>query len=108
MIGYPDETLDELTNTFLLARRLMDAGLVGCQFFMVQPFPGTILFDESLANGQLSTSLNWDRFGWSKGTLFKNLKIDENILKYSWSLVWKLLNREKRVDEFSQQLVSTN
>ena len=46
--------------SFLLARRGMDAGLVGCQFFMVQPFPGTALFEECIANGQLKKSWHWD------------------------------------------------
>ena len=104
MIGYPDETLDELTNTFELARRAMDAGLVGCQFFMVQPFPGTQLFDEALSSGQLPASWHWDDLGWSKGSPFDGLPIDKQLLKYSWSLVWKLLNKPRRVEEFSGQL----
>ena len=33
MIGYPDESLDELTNTFLLARRAMDVGLTAVRIF---------------------------------------------------------------------------
>jgi len=105
MIGYPDETPDELTNTFLLARNQMDAGMVGCQFFMVQPFPGTLIFDESLKLGQLSPNWHWDDLGWSKGSSFNNLKINEETLKYCWGLVWKLLNRENRVEEFTEQLV---
>ena len=104
MIGYPDERLEELTATFLLARRLMDAGLIGCQFFMVQPFPGTRLFDASIANGQLAPSWHWDELGWSKGSPFAHLQIDKAILKYSWNLVWRLLNRDSRVTEFAGQL----
>lgn len=104
MIGYPDETLDELSETFLLARRLMDAGLVGCQFFLVQPFPGTLLFDQSLANGQLAADWHWDDLGWSKGSPFVSPVISKEILKYSWSLVWKLLNRHDRVRAFADQL----
>ena len=104
MIGYPDERLEELTATFLLARRLMDAGLIGCQFFMVQPFPGTRLFDASIADGQLAPSWHWDELGWSKGSPFAHLQIDKAILKYSWNLVWRLLNRDSRVTEFAGQL----
>jgi len=104
MIGYPDETLDELTATFLLARRMMDAGLVGCQFFLVQPFPGTQLFDDSLANGQLPPDWHWDDLGWSKGSPFVRPAVSKDILKYSWSLVWKLLNHGDRVRAFVDQL----
>ena len=103
MIGYPDETLDELTKTFLLARRAMDAGLVAVQFFMVQPFPGTRLFDESLANGQLSPTWHPDELGWSKGSPFEKPIIDRELLKYTWSLVWKLLNSGTRIAEITGQ-----
>lgn len=99
MIGYPDETLEELTNTFLLARRVMDAGLVAVQFFMVQPFPGSKLFEECIANGQLPADWHWDQLGWSKGCPFTHPQIDKATLKYTWSLVWKLLNRETRIEE---------
>jgi len=106
MIGYPDETSEELTQTFLLARRCMDAGLVGCNFFIVQPFPGTILFDESIANGQLSKSWQWDKLGWSKGrSPFNNLKVSNDVLEYCWSVMWKVLNPENRVVEFNQQTI---
>jgi anaerobic magnesium-protoporphyrin IX monomethyl ester cyclase len=104
MIGYPDEQLDELTNTFLLAKRAMDAGLTACGFFMVQPFPGTALFDESIASGQLPSDWHWDQLGWSKQSPFKNLPIDRDLLKYTWSLVFRLLNREERNDEWSVQM----
>ena len=104
MIGYPDEELDELTNTFLLAKKQIDAGMIACQFFMVQPFPGSALFDESIANGQLSSSWDWDEMGWSKGSQFNHPKIDKSLLKYCWSLAWKLLNNDSRVEEFSRQL----
>ena len=104
MIGYPDEDLEELTNSFLLAKKQMDAGMIACQFFMVQPFPGSALFDESVANGQLSPSWDWNEMGWSKGSQFNHPKIDKNILKYCWGLVWKLLNNEDRVKEFTKQL----
>ena len=99
MIGYPDETLDELTNTFLLARRAIDAGVVAVQFFMVQPFPGSKLFEESIANGQLRPDWHWDDLGWCKGSPFTNPAIDRGTLKYCWSLVWKLLNRDTRIEE---------
>ena len=104
MIGYPDEDFEELTNTFMLAKKQMDVGMIACQFFMVQPFPGSALFDESIANGQLSPSWDWDEMGWSKGSQFNQPKIDKKILKYCWSLVWKLLNNEDRVKEFTKQL----
>jgi radical SAM superfamily enzyme YgiQ (UPF0313 family) len=104
MIGYPDETLDELTNTFLLAQRAMDAGLITCGFFIVQPFPGTALFDQTIATGQLSRSSNWDEMGFTKESPFNHLEFDKEVLHYSWSLVWKLLNNETRIREYTEQV----
>lgn len=107
MIGYPDETTDELTNTFMLARRAMDAGLAACSFFMVQPFPGTLLFEESIKSGQLAPDWHWDDLGWSKGSPFLHPKINKETLKYCWELVWKLLNRDSRVGSVADQLSRT-
>jgi hypothetical protein len=75
---------------------------------MVQPFPGTQLFEESLADGQLPASWHWDDLGWSKGSPFARLKIDKQLLKYSWNLVWRLLNKPTRVEEFSGQLTQAD
>jgi radical SAM superfamily enzyme YgiQ (UPF0313 family) len=104
MIGYPDETPAELENTFELARRVMQAGLLGCQFFMVQPFPGSRLFDEALATGALPRSWHWDELGWSKGSPFDGLLIDKDHLKRAWRSVWQQLNPSSRVGEISEQL----
>lgn len=104
MIGYPDETPAELENTFELARRVMQAGLSGCQFFMVQPFPGSRLFDETLANGMLPRTWHWDELGWSKGSPFEGLLIDKDDLKRAWQSKWRELNPPTRVGEWSEQL----
>lgn len=99
MVGYPDETLDELSQTYMLARRAMDAGLDGCGFFMVQPFPGTALYDEAVANGQLDPCTRPDNMGWSKSqspSPFRGLKIDPQVLHYSRNLAFALLNSDRR------------
>lgn len=106
MIGYPDETPAELENTFALASRVMHAGLSGCQFFMVQPFPGSRLFDEALARGTLPRNWHWDDLGWSKGSPFDGLLIDKDELKHAWRTMWRRLNPPARVDEMSAQLRS--
>ncbi|MBL7132107.1 MAG: B12-binding domain-containing radical SAM protein [Candidatus Omnitrophica bacterium] len=103
MIGWPDESPEELTSTFVYAKRMMNAGMVGCGFFIVQPFPGTILFEEAIKNGQLSKSWHWDDLGWAKGSPFNNIKIDKKVLRYTWGLALKLLNESGRVKEFIQQ-----
>ncbi|MCC3769582.1 B12-binding domain-containing radical SAM protein [Streptomyces sp. UNOC14_S4] len=99
MVGYPDETVEELTRTFWLARRAMDAGLHGCGFFMVQPFPGTAIYDQAVANGQLDPAVRPDDMGFSKAqspSPFRNLKIDPQVLHYARNLAYALLNRDQR------------
>ncbi|WKE69210.1 B12-binding domain-containing radical SAM protein [Streptomyces sp. WP-1] len=99
MVGYPDETLEELSQTYMLARRAMDAGLDGCGFFMVQPFPGTALYDEAVASGQLDPVTRPDDMGWSKSqspSPFRDLKIDPQVLHYSRNLAFAMLNSDRR------------
>jgi radical SAM superfamily enzyme YgiQ (UPF0313 family) len=103
MVGYPDETLEELSRTYLLAQRAMDAGLDGCGFFVVQPFPGTVLFDEAVATGQLSLEQDWDQMGWSKlksPSPYRQLAVDPHLLNYSRNLVFALLNTDRRSPEW--------
>jgi radical SAM superfamily enzyme YgiQ (UPF0313 family) len=104
MVGYPDETLDELTSTYYLAKEAMDAGLDACGFFMVQPFPGTVLFDEGVANGQVEAG-RWDTMGWSKLTSpspYHGLQIDPRVLNYSRGLMYSLLNPGIRSPELME------
>ncbi|WP_051950776.1 B12-binding domain-containing radical SAM protein [Actinacidiphila yeochonensis] len=99
MVGYPDETLDELSETYAMARRAMDAGLDGCGFFMVQPFPGTVLYDQAVASGQLDPDMRPDDMGWSKSqspSPFRHLRIDPQVLHYSRNLAFALLNTDRR------------
>jgi anaerobic magnesium-protoporphyrin IX monomethyl ester cyclase len=103
MVGYPDETLEELSETYLLAKKTIDAGLSGCGFFMVQPFPGTVLYDEGIASGQLDPTVRPDNMGWSKAqspSLYRGLLINPQVLQYSRNLAFALLNDDKRSREW--------
>jgi hypothetical protein len=51
-----------------------------------------VLFDECIANGQLSSSWDWDDLGWSKSLPFKSPAVEMDLLKYCWGLAWRLLN----------------
>ena len=91
MVGFPDETREELTQTFLLARRAKDAGLTGCGFFTVQPYPGSVMYDEAVASGQL-IDWNWDHLGFCKRSPFRNANIDSTLLEYCRELAFQLIN----------------
>ena len=53
MLGYPDESKEEIENTINLAKKCMDEGLDSASFFLVMPLPGTPLFDTAMKKGYL-------------------------------------------------------
>lgn len=58
MIGYPDETREEIMTTIDLARKHMSYGLSAAHFFCVMPLPGTPLFEMATAGGYIHP--DWD------------------------------------------------
>ena len=101
MIGFPDETPDELENTFNMAREHMNAGMVGSAFMIVQPFPGSKIFQTTIDNGQLSKDWHWDELGWAKGSPFTNMKISNETLIEKRVSVWREIHGKDRINEFT-------
>ena len=95
-IGYPDETIDEITETIMLARRHVDEGLSAASFFVIVPFPGTTLFDMAIKNGQLAKDFNPDDMRWTR-SVFKNTPVSAETLEHIRTLAWKLINRPEFV-----------
>jgi radical SAM superfamily enzyme YgiQ (UPF0313 family) len=60
MMGYPDETLEEIENTIALAREHVSYGLDAANFFIVVPLPGSPLFDVAIAGGHISPDFDPD------------------------------------------------
>jgi anaerobic magnesium-protoporphyrin IX monomethyl ester cyclase len=60
MLGYPDETMEELQKTLQLARDHVSYGLDGAHFFVVVPLPGTTLYDQVVADGLLKEDFDPD------------------------------------------------
>ncbi|MFE4831718.1 B12-binding domain-containing radical SAM protein [Streptomyces sp. NPDC056672] len=73
MLGYPDETLEEIETTVELARAHMGHGLDAANFFLVMPLPGTPLFDMACANGNLPADFNPDTMNWTRANMAKTL-----------------------------------
>jgi len=92
MIGYPDETVDEIFQTITMARRNVDEGLDYALFFSVVPFPGSALFDMAVRDGHIGQDFDPDEMRWTK-TIMKNLKIDPTALEHIRQLAWLLVNR---------------
>ncbi|MGH8247051.1 MAG: hypothetical protein ACREUU_11555, partial [Gammaproteobacteria bacterium] len=97
MIGYPDETLGEIYNTILMAKRHMDQGLNHAALFAVVPFPGTLLYDMVVANGQLDPDFDTDSMKWTKSIL-KDIAVPAETLEHLRQLAWLVVNRSDFVD----------
>ena len=66
MIGFPDETEDEMKQSITLAHKLMDSGAPYVTFFIPIPFPGSKLFDIAISGGYLPRDFNTDVFNWKR------------------------------------------
>lgn len=69
MLGFPDETREEMEATIAMAKRHKAAGLEVANFHIVLPLPGTPLFDRALREGYLPADFDMDRMSWRKANL---------------------------------------
>ena len=97
MIGYPDETLDEIHRTILMAKRHVEQGMNHGHFFAVVPFPGTELFDMVVKTGQLDAEFDPDHMRWTKSVL-RDLAVPADTLEHLRQLAWLTVNRQDFVD----------
>ncbi len=96
MIGFPDETPDELKSTVDLAKRLVEEGLTYASFFIVTPYPGSVLFDEALKNGNLDSDFDPDMFHWGNPVM-KNTIIPPEELVHIRKEAWREVNNPQFV-----------
>ena len=91
MMGWPDETLEELNETIDLARLHKSYGLDSVYPLIVIPLPGTPLFDMVRKSGHLPADWNPDRINWTKANLI-NTCIPPEELEEKRRSVWIELN----------------
>lgn len=91
LIGYPDETYEELMQTLVLAKKHMDAGSRCVNFTMVTPFPGTALYDHVVENDLLLPGLELADMTWMKPSM-KTI-IEPWILEFIQTKAWEFLNK---------------
>ena len=73
MLGYPDETLDEIEATVELGRQHRAAGIDWCNLYAVLPLPGTPLFDLAIKSGWLPPNFNPDRMSWTRSSIINSV-----------------------------------
>lgn len=96
-IGYPDETYEELTETFLFAKELIDAGLTTAAFYIITPYPGSKLYDYAVANGHAPHELDLINMKFAVPTMINTL-ISPDVLRYTRKLVYQLINSKKHIE----------
>jgi len=96
MIGYPDETIEEIFETIALAKRNVEEGLDYALFFAVVPFPGSALFEMAVRDGHIDRDFDPDELRWTK-SIMRNIKIDTSTLEHLRQLAWLLVNRSEYV-----------
>ena len=101
MLGYPDETREEMQATIDLARRHKEAGIDWVNFFSVMPLPGTPLFDEAIQGGYFSPDFNPDYMDWTRATLKNTLVPAEEVAEIR-QCAWEEINSK----EFQQNKVA--
>ena len=90
-IGYPDETFEEMLETFMMAKRHVEEGVASVNFSVIVPFPGTTLFDMAIRNGHLSPDYNTDDMRTTK-SVFQNTEVPPETVEYIRRTAWNLIN----------------
>jgi len=105
MLGYPDETRQEIERTIDMAKEHMAAGLDSSNFFLVMPLPGTPLFESAMAEGYLPSDWDPDRMNWTKANMV-NTEVPPQELEELRDRAWKEINNQDYVAYKSDMAVN--
>lgn len=94
MLGFPDETREEIMNTINFAKEMYHHGLDASNFSLVMPVPGTPIFDYCIKSGQLPKDYNPDKFQWTKANL-ANLSVPADELETLRRGAWEACNTKE-------------
>lgn len=91
MLGYPDETLEEIERTLQLARDHVSYGLDAANFFLVVPLPGSPLYDQAVAAGHISEDFDPDTMNIYRANMAGTL-VPPDVLEELRSRAWTEIN----------------
>jgi radical SAM superfamily enzyme YgiQ (UPF0313 family) len=94
MLGYPDETREEIFQTISIARHHRLLGLDSANFMLVIPLPGTPLFEMALKEGYLPSNFSTSKMNWTKANLM-NIHVLPEELEEIRQKAWEELNDHK-------------
>jgi radical SAM superfamily enzyme YgiQ (UPF0313 family) len=93
MIGFPDETREEIETTVRYAERMSAEGLNSVAVSLVLPLPGTPLYDQVVAEGKLSPDFDIDKMHWMRANMI-NTPVPAEELEQIRQDAWERFNPE--------------
>ncbi len=98
MMGFPDETEEEIMKSVELGEKLVHAGAPYCTFFIAIPFPGSSLYEMAIAKGYLDKNFDTDTMNF-KTAIMKNTTVPpERIIELrDWA--WEKINSKEYIDK---------
>lgn len=106
MIGFPDETEDEITQSIELGRKLVDAGSEYCTFFIPIPFPGSRLYHMAVNDGNLDPDFDPDLMNW-KNVIMKNTVVPPDRIVELRDWAWRTVNTKEHVERRLKESAGT-
>lgn len=113
MIGFPNETEEEMWQSVDMAKRLLDAGAAFVTPFIPTPYPGSGLFKRAVADNHLDFDFDPDQMNWKNG-IMKNTTVPlwriREIIQHINDEVNTPEHRARRIRESigAQRLAGTN
>jgi len=106
MIGFPDETEEEMMMSVELARKLIDAGADYITFFIPIPFPGSQLYQMAIRGGYLEPDFDPDIMNWKNGVMRNTTVPIERIVEIrDWA--WRTVNPPEHVAKRLQESIGS-
>lgn len=102
MIGFPDETEDEMQMSIDFSKRLMDAGAPYVTFFIPIPFPGSELYDIAIKGNHLDADFNPDLMNW-KRPVMKNTAVPPEKLVEIRDKAYEIINTKEHIEKRIKQ-----
>lgn len=96
LIGYPNETYEQLVETLMAAQRHLDAGSMYVNFTMVTPFPGTALYEYCIENDLLLPGIDIADLNWMEPSM--KTVIDPWFLKFISRKAYEYINKPERLE----------
>lgn len=94
IIGFPDETREEVMNTIRFAKQNAEWGVDTSGFFICMPLPGTSMFDYCMEHGLLDKDFNIDRMNWRNANMI-NTPVPPEELEAIRDKAWEEVNSDE-------------